>query len=300
MIANLDVGGAELVRLLGGAWDWKGGRGMCLCPAHADRSPSLSVRVGKRALLFHCFAGCTNRAVIHALAALRPDALRNGTSLIPPSADPGGAPILRRVASLWDAGTSIVGSPAQLYLAHRAIEAPSDALRYHPRTPLGPKAIVQFRPAMLAAVQERGEIVALQRTFLDIRSGRRARDLENCRRMLGRPGGGCVRLAPASDVLGLAEGVESGLSAMILLGVPVWSTLGSERLARVDVPLSVRRLVLLADRDKAGWLGATAALQAHAVQGRDIEIVWPWYGLNDWNDVLRRLAMQPRDRPQIP
>jgi hypothetical protein len=238
--------------------------------------------------------------VIDALAPLYPNALRNGTSLTLSPGDRGGRQVLRRVGRLWEVGTSIIGSPVQTYLTHRSIEATSDALRYHPRTPLGPKAIVQFRPAMLAAVQERGEIVALQRTFLDIQSGRRARDLENCRRMLGRPGRGCVRLAPASDILGLAEGVESGLSAMILLGVPVWSTLGSERLARVDVPLSVRRLVLLADRDKAGWLGATAALQAHAVQGRDIEIVWPWYGLNDWNDVLRHLAMQPRDRPQVP
>jgi hypothetical protein len=29
------------------------------CPAHEDRSPSLSITMGGKAWLFHCFAGCT-------------------------------------------------------------------------------------------------------------------------------------------------------------------------------------------------------------------------------------------------
>ena len=105
--------------------------------------------------------------------------------------------------------------------------------------------------------------------------------------MLGRPRNGSVRLAPASDVLGLAEGVETAMSAMILLGFPVWATLGSERLAHVAIPASVRTLILLPDNDRAGRIGAEAALIAHAADGRTVRIDWPWGGLNDWNDVLR-------------
>jgi hypothetical protein len=39
------------VRRNGSGW-------MALCPAHADKSPSLSVRDGNSKVLLHCFAGC--------------------------------------------------------------------------------------------------------------------------------------------------------------------------------------------------------------------------------------------------
>ena len=46
----------------------KGGRGSWTCPAHEDRSPSLTVKAGGdgRALV-HCFAGCEVVAVVEAL-----------------------------------------------------------------------------------------------------------------------------------------------------------------------------------------------------------------------------------------
>ena len=56
----------EIVDSLGG--EWRRSKGMCRCPAHEDRTPSLSVSLGRHAILLHCFAGCTNEAVIAALA----------------------------------------------------------------------------------------------------------------------------------------------------------------------------------------------------------------------------------------
>ncbi|KAA6184241.1 DNA primase [Thiohalocapsa marina] len=37
------------------------------CPAHADRSPSLSIRLDGEKLLFHCHAGCAPEAVLAAM-----------------------------------------------------------------------------------------------------------------------------------------------------------------------------------------------------------------------------------------
>lgn len=41
------------------------------CPAHADKTPSLSLTERDGRILFHCFAGCTQDAVIRALKQKR-------------------------------------------------------------------------------------------------------------------------------------------------------------------------------------------------------------------------------------
>lgn len=46
-----------------------GHRGVCRCPAHDDRSPSLSVRERDGKVLVHCHAGCPQTDVIEALRA---------------------------------------------------------------------------------------------------------------------------------------------------------------------------------------------------------------------------------------
>jgi DNA primase len=44
------------------------GRWLACCPAHEDRSPSLSIRdMGDGRILLHCFAGCESEAVLTAL-----------------------------------------------------------------------------------------------------------------------------------------------------------------------------------------------------------------------------------------
>lgn len=94
-------------------------------------------------------------------------------------------------------------------------------------------------------------------------------------------------LAQATCTLGLAEGIETALSAILLLDIPVWATLGNERLAHVAVPDTVTRLILLPDNDRGGRIGAAKAAESYAIPGRTIETLWPPHGLNDWNDVLR-------------
>lgn len=283
---DLEADAADLVKRLGGIWTPNGA--MCRCPAHDDRSPSLSVRVGARALLFKCFAGCDTLDVIRAIRRLDRTIPLNGapafstsqTSLSP-------AWLRQRALDLWDGAFPLIGTPAEQYLRRRSISLSPRALRFHRHTPLGRGKRAVFRPAMLAALHERECLVALQRTFLDPGQPRRARDLANPRRMLGRPGQGAVMLAPANDTLGLAEGIETALSAILLLDIPVWATLGNERLAHIAIPDTVTRLILLPDNDRGGRIGAAKAAGAYAMPGRTIETLWPPHGLNDWNDVLR-------------
>lgn len=47
-----------------------GDRFVACCPAHDDRSPSLSIKDTGEKILFHCFAGCSQNEVIDALVGL--------------------------------------------------------------------------------------------------------------------------------------------------------------------------------------------------------------------------------------
>ena len=214
---ELEAQAAGLVKRLGGIWS--PGSGMCRCPAHDDRSPRLSVRVGDTALMFKCFAGCDTIDVIRAIRSLDRNMQLAGPSMASTSTTISPMWLRNRALDLWDMSRPLLSAPAEQYLRRRSISIFPRALRFHPRTPLGRGKLAVFRPALIAALHERNDFVALQRTFLDPDEPRRARDLANPRRMLGRPGRGAVILAPAAEMLGLAEGIETALSAMILLGI---------------------------------------------------------------------------------
>jgi hypothetical protein len=55
----------RIAQKLGGAKPARNGGWMCLCPAHSDKNPSLSLSLNKDGQpLVHCFAGCSQNAVI--------------------------------------------------------------------------------------------------------------------------------------------------------------------------------------------------------------------------------------------
>lgn len=102
----------DIVERLHGVW--RRGRGMCCCPAHEDRIPSLSVTLGRTAILFHCFAGCSSEAVMEALEqqGVRPTQLFDGATerpLVPADR----TDHARAAFRLWLSATSIVGSAAR-------------------------------------------------------------------------------------------------------------------------------------------------------------------------------------------
>ncbi|BBB11459.1 DUF7146 domain-containing protein [Sphingopyxis sp. FD7] len=267
---------------------WSRGKGMCCCPAHDDRTPSLSVTLGRKAILFHCFAGCSNDEVI---AALDRQGVRSRDLF-----DSSGAVAADRLEKrafnsnarrLWHSATAISDSPAEVYLGQRGILRASDQLRYLQRTPLGPRGAVQFLPAMLAAVTTDMGIIAIHRTFLDAPSAKLAA-FDRPKRALGSLGCGAVRLAPpAAGRLGLAEGIESALSATQMFGVPCWATLGNERFGLVAIPEGVRELYLFIDNDPGGELADQRARKVYSASGRVIRSRAPESIGFDWNDELK-------------
>ncbi|KGB53354.1 hypothetical protein FG91_02776 [Sphingopyxis sp. LC81] len=152
----------SIVEQLGGVW--RGGRGECRCPAHNDGSPSLSVRLGDTAILFHCFAGCTSIEIMKTLQRMK---LHDRSPLEMPEAKPKrdmGALAQR----LWKASKSVAGTLAEEYLLARGLSVPfPKALRFNPATVLGSGADKRIMPAMVASIENDLGLVAVQRTFLD-------------------------------------------------------------------------------------------------------------------------------------
>jgi DNA primase len=255
---------------------------MCRCPAHEDRTPSLNVRPGRTRLLVHCFAGCDASAILRALDAehLLGPAIAEG-----PSSAAAGSGHKQAALRIWEEARSIAGTPAEAYLASRGLGAGSAELRYHPRTPHGPKSLTKFRPALIAAVRDESGLVAVHRTFID-RSGKGLAPLASPRCGLGRFGRGAVRLGGNAPRLGLAEGIETALSATVLFGVPCWAALGTERVGLLALPADVRELVLFLDHDRGGGRAERLAREAfgHVLH---IETQVPTRPGDDWNDVLR-------------
>lgn len=285
VVDRLEARARQIVADLEGSWSRS--RGMCRCPAHEDRTPSLSVTLGSRAILFHCFAGCTNAAVMAALAqrGVRSSTLFDGRTEPVRTAIPEAMPS-EHIQRLWREATCLVDSPAERYLAGRAIHAGSPDLRYHPRTPLGPKGLVRFHPSLLAAVRTDLGVIALHRTFLEFETFRVAR-FDGPKRALGALGRGAVRLhGPRGGKLGLAEGIETALSAKELFGIPCWATLGTERFGLVAIPESVSELHLFIDHDAAGDLAERRARAAYEREGRVIMTHRPEQPGADFNDVL--------------
>ena len=277
-----------LVTQLGGAWH--GNYALCVCPAHDDRSPSLSVRAGERAVLFHCFAGCAQSEILAAL----PRSPRGGREAAPVS------PRVRAridhdyralARKSWREAMPLSGSLAETYLASRHIHDENLRLRFVARAFVGPKTARSFHPALIAAVEDDSGITAIHRTFLRP-DGLDKADMPEPKRMLGNPGGGAVRLGgvPTDGILRLAEGIEDAASVMNLLGFgkPVWPVLGIERYAGIEIPQSIRQIIIYSQPGAEAVRAIERARASLVADGRELLVKQPPGG-GDWNDFLREI-----------
>lgn len=183
---------------------------------------------------------------------------------------------------------------AGAYLAKtRALPPPwPSSLAFAPKCYCGP--VRERRPALLAAVAKLSapdDVFAVQRIFLEPPS-RKCGDLESPKMSLGPIAGGGVILGDVRDALVIAEGIESALSASRALGLPAVAVLGASNLPKLEIPDTVRRVVIAPDRDEGG----TGERHARALgvelarRGVSVALAWAPDGLNDWNDWTMREA----------
>ena len=184
-----------------------------------------------------------------------------------------------RLAAIYDRRVGLMSFPPCLRTVYN--------VRYQSDCP-------SFHPAMIAMVTgPDGAPSTLHRTYLTD-DGRKAPVIEPRRLMPGNVSkGAAIRLAPAGDVLGIAEGIETALSASALFGVPCWAAVNAGMLAAWQPPSEAKRIIIFGDND-SNYAGQAAAYALARRLGigcmRVVDVQIPAEVGTDWNNVhqLRR------------
>lgn len=192
----------------------------------------------------------------------------------------------RVLADLWRAAKPIESvDPAGRYLVRR-----TGLNTFPPVLRLVRDSIwTRSWPAMLAKVVDgEGRGAQLHRTLLTDEGQKAPVDQPRMMMPGATPPGVAVRLFDHDDHLGIAEGIETALSAASLFSVPCWAALNAGNLKLWSPPPGVRKVTIFADND-ASLTGQSAAYAlGHRLRGidLDVEVMIPPDVETDWNDVL--------------
>ena len=274
-------------------WDDKDGRGTFFC---SSCGPGDGMTLALR------FTGRSFRDLAAEIDRLLGNLPVNAA---PESPRPAKTDTERLMKNVWQASVPITrGDLADIYLATRGLrqESYTDRLRFAPRLSDGQGV---FRPALVAVVSQPGGARAgtLLRIFLKDDGSSKAEDCP-CKLLPGSfPIGGAIKVSDWHDgPLGVAEGLETAMSASRLFGLPVWAAVNAVNLAKWQPPEGCNDIIIFADNDRNG-VGQRAADRLEERLrglGKTVEIRLPSVVGWDWNDVLLKgAAAVPAAGPTI-
>jgi putative DNA primase/helicase len=148
--------------------------------------------------------------------------------------------------------------------------------------------IGQYLPAMLGIMRNAdGDMVSVHRTYLSP-EGAKA-NVDRVRMMMPGIGlnGACIRLSDVHECIGIAEGIETAISAGKLFNLPVWAATNAGLLASWVPPAGVSAIVVFGDNDSnfTGQKAAYALANRLALDGYGVSVEIPHKEGDDWNSV---------------
>lgn len=214
-----------------------------------------------------------------------------------------------QMRALWKSSEPLAlsgNNPASLYLRNRGIKEAEfnpinlSDLRYVPQMSyVDEDGKVSSFPGFIALVRDKeGAAITLHRTFLT-QEGKKASI--SCPKKLmpipfDRSVNGCaIHLGnEPSDVLCVAEGIETALSVVTATGFPCWSAISAHGLETIEIPSTVKTVCIFADKDKSftGQEAANKLKQRLKASGIRAFVFLPEENLKedqrgvDWNDHL--------------
>lgn len=193
----------------------------------------------------------------------------------------------------------LVGSLAEAYLTARGLadHASPDLLFAPDLTDVVGRT---GWPGMVAVIRDGdGQPTGgIHRTFLLADGTGKAPVGPTGKKMLGPAKAGHVRLfpLPTDGHLGIAEGIETALSATRLFGLPTWAGLSADGVRTFQWPGGVTRVTVFADAGAAGRKAAAGLAARLEAAGIPCRILSPRHG-DDFNDDLRKGAVAADYRP---
>jgi hypothetical protein len=193
---------------------------------------------------------------------------------------------------IWRDSVDPHGTLVERYLASRNLKLPDDAarfIRFHAACPWTDDCDVRVRvPAMVVLFRTIGgnEPSAIQRTAL------RADASKIGRKMLGPVAGCAIKVTCDEDVLlrlGVAEGLESAMSAIALGQGPAWALGSAGAIRNSPVLPGIETLALIAEHDRANEEACDICGSRWQDAGCEVLIVEPSNRTHkDLNDVLQQ------------
>ncbi|KWU24778.1 toprim domain-containing protein [Burkholderia cenocepacia] len=206
-----------------------------------------------------------------------------------------------KIRDAWMHSLPLRGTPAEKYLAQRGIwkQNMPPSLRAHPGLKYWDKEAKKLTgpyPCLIAPIKDKdGRIISLHRIFLTDEGGKaNVAEPKKMMTLAGEVRGAAIKLHQAGDVLGVAEGIETALAAYAISRMPMWSCVSATLMELVDIPESVRKVVIWADLDRSGRGKEAAETLAKRLReaGKEVEICMPQGTIPadqkgiDWLDVL--------------
>ena len=216
-----------------------------------------------------------------------------GTVPVEPVEAPKDDPEKRRklLNEMWSAGKPVsAGDAAGEYLHRRTgLKVFPPVLRFHPA--LYHAETKSNHPALIAKVTDLdNRPVAIHRTWLV--------DVEPKKKLTAGPfpSGSAIRLEAFEESIGIAEGIETAISAWATFGIPTWAAISASGLEKWEPPKAVKKVFIFGDNDHS-FTGQLAAYRlAHRLRKLDrldgVKVVIPNIVGADWNDVLVLLGTE--------
>jgi hypothetical protein len=257
----------QITVAMGGTW--YGRYGMVKCPCHPDKNPSLQIsddQSKSHGLALHCHAGCEWKLIKDEFCRR---GLLNGAQLNEPTThytkqDFNEAHRIEYALTLWGEAVSLPETRGWRYFAEqRGLDLTrlgklDDALRWHRK--IGTVVALMTDPTT-------NKPTGIHRTILNPDGTKRER------RMLGKAG--VIRLSPDEEVLegiGLTEGIENGLAALLWKFAPVWAAASAWGISSFPLLSGIESLTIFADDDEAGALATQTCAERWADAGREVRI----------------------------
>lgn len=134
-----------------------------------------------------------------------------------------------------------------------------------------------------------GEAVTVHRTYLD-GTGEKA-NIESPKKMfppLKPTAGGAIRLFEVSNVVAVAEGIETAIAVKELMNVPCWSVISTALMETFEPPKGIDTVIICADNDKnfAGQKSAYILANKLFNKGFNVSVMIPQFPGTDFLDEL--------------